>query len=92
MLNKCPHCMEAFSGYADYQEHLALTHLKPQDIDQSPWDMETPKEVALPFARVHSSGRTDLGKQPYRGPMSLAEKARIIKVWESRQKQGAIIS
>jgi hypothetical protein len=98
-MNKCPHCIEIFSSYVDYQEHLAFSHYKPIAVEQPTMAQEASKveqeyietieqeqalESPLAFAKTYFSGRTDLKRQLYPGPMPEAEKRLIVAKGELR--------
>jgi hypothetical protein len=90
MTNKCPTCQEVFTDWVYYNQHMALSHWQaantPTGIDlcQSPFKEEEVKEEALAFATAQRSGRSDLGRQAYKGPMDRAVKASIVKAGEKR--------
>lgn len=71
-MNICHHCGIGFSSFGDYHEHIALNH----------WTKE--HDAAVAGIKTHSTGRPDLAKQAYKGPMDKKDKARIVKQGEER--------
>jgi len=89
-MNKCPHCSESFNGYAEYHAHLAFSHLKPQDLIQSPFEEDKPLESNPNSIRTCSSGRLDLQKHEWKGYMPKHEKIRIVKSLEFKLNHAII--
>jgi hypothetical protein len=83
-MNLCPICREIFANWVDYHAHLSLSHgvthkQKEQEIEIGVSDILTllvkPKEL----------------KQREYKRMDPIEKFRIVRAWEAKQKEGAII-
>lgn len=72
MPSTCPKCQGTFKHWTDYHEHLALGCAFSE------------VQNAIAELKVISTGRTDLGRKSYSGPMSKAEKARIVAKGEAR--------
>lgn len=72
MVNKCPRCGMAFQEWPEYHMHLAFAHYQ-----------ET-LEIFSPELRTHSSGRADLVRRVYPGPMAKDKKALIVLEGERR--------
>lgn len=80
-MNKCVYCGEEFTNWVEYQEHESLSHWNREIPSQSPFAeaVET-----IPAFQVVASGRLDLARRTYPGPMDATEKqARDIKALEA---------
>jgi hypothetical protein len=73
-MNICAQCREQFHDWPTYQEHISLAHTTI-NIERSD------DRYGL---RVYSSGRTDLGRVTYPGPMRFTDKIRIVARGERR--------
>ena len=81
-MNVCAYCREPFLSYFEYSEHLALMeHNKPLEYEARPIEIESSEASAQ---RIVVSGRQDLAKQAYKGPMAKQEKQRIVRKGEIR--------
>ena len=91
MANTCYICKEEFGSWFDYQEHMSFGAHKIVEVvsvdakeHESEAFIEECKEVPAAFSKAFSSGRADLKRQEYPGPMPEIEKQLIVARGERR--------
>jgi hypothetical protein len=92
LTNTCHICKEDFGSWFDYQEHMSFGTHKPVEVI-APIDAkehegiaftEECKEVIPAELKVFSSGRADLARREYPGPMPEMKKRLVVARGEQR--------
>jgi hypothetical protein len=92
LANTCYICKEEFGSWMDYQEHMAFGEHKPVEV-VTPIDVKEHeslsfadecKEVLAEKLKTFSSGRSDLTRREYPGPMPEMEKRLVVARGEQR--------